>query len=290
MIEDIIRELEDKRNRINRQAEEHKIARDKYNSSTKYWADNRTSLNEKVKNCLREANAHKINRDNINKEVQDAKKEREKLNKEYNKLAETVNMVKKSRLPKEGMSLNKLKRERKKLEFKQMTSVLSPEKERELVDSLTQIQEQIKEREKELEMNNEIRQAIQEAMIAKDKAELVHKRVSELAENAQEQLDSMVNLYKEANKSRKDADSAQEKFIQNKEIADKEHTNHLFYIRQVHDYDKVLTAIKHKYRKAKKEKSETMAKQQAEEIYELFKKGEKLSTEDLMCLQKAGYL
>ena len=78
--------------------------------------------------------------------------------------------------------------------------------------------------------------------------------------------------------------------IKNKEIADGEHNNHIFYIRQVHEYDKVLNGIKRKYRKAKREKSETLAKQQAEDIYERFKNGEKLSTEDLMCLQKAGYL
>lgn len=290
MIEEIIRELEDKRNLLNKEAEDHRRYRDKYNSDTKHWAGDRTKNNERAKQSLIQANEHKLKRDDINKEVQDAKKERDLLNKEYNKMADKVNAVKKSRLPKEGVSLNKLKREKKKLEFKQMTSVLSPEKERELVDMLGQLEEQIKSRESELEMNKEIRQAIQEAMKAKDKAELVHKQVNELAENAQNQHDQMVLLYKEANRCRKEADFAQDNFIENKEVADQEHNNHIFYIRQVHDYDKILAAIKRKYRKAKKEKTESIAKQQAEDIYEKFKKGEKLSTEDLMCLQKAGYL
>ena len=139
-------------------------------------------------------------------------------------------------------------------------------------------------------MNNDILEAIQDAMKSKDKAELVHKQVNDLAENAQQIHDVMVNLYKDANKSRRDADNAQDKFLENKKIADSEHTNHIFFIRQVHEYDKVLAGIKRKYRKAKKEKSENIAKQQAEDIFELFKTGEKLSTEDLMTLQKAGYL
>jgi uncharacterized coiled-coil DUF342 family protein len=290
MIENIIRELEDKRNRLNRQAEDHRRKRDKYNNDTKHWAENRTNLNERAKHCLIEANDHKSKRDDINKDVQGAKKERDILNKEYNKLAEKVNQMKKNRLPKEGVSLNKLKREKKKLEFKQMTSVLSPEKERGLVDILKDIEEKIKQRESELETNKEISGAIQDAMKAKDKAELVHKQVNDLAENAQNEHDSMVNLYKEANKCRKEADQSQEKFIQFKEVADQEHNNHIFFIRQVHDYDKVLAAIKRKYRKAKKERTESIAKQQAEDVYEKFKRGEKLSTEDLMVLQKAGYL
>ncbi|WP_455392916.1 coiled-coil protein [[Eubacterium] cellulosolvens] len=290
MVEVIIKELETKRNRLNKVAEQHRKRRDKYNSSTKHWAENRTNLNERARNCLKDANDHKKKRDEINKDVQKAKKEREVLNNEYNKLAEQVNKVKRSKLPNKGVPLNKLKQEMKRLEFRQMTSVLSPDKERALIDELGQIQDQIKEREKELEMNQEIREAIQDAMKAKDKAELVHKRVGELAELAQNEHDLMVKLYEEANKCRKEADDAQDNFIENKEIADKEHNNHIFYIRQVHEYDKILNGIKRKYRKAKKEKSETLAKQQAEEIYERFKNGEKLSTEDLMCLQKAGYL
>ena len=290
MVEAIIRELENKRNKLNKVAEEHRRKRDKYNSNTKFWAENRTNLNERARTCLKDANDHKKKRDDINKDVQGAKKEREILNNEYNKMAEMVNKVKRSKLPNKGVPLNKLKQEMKRLEFKQMTSVLQPDKERELIDSLGHIQQQIRKREKELEMNKEIRDAIQEAMKAKDRAELEHKRVSELAELAQTEHDLMVKLYEEANSCRKEADDAQEKFIENKEIADREHNNHIFYIRQVHEYDKILNAMKRKYRRAKREKSETLAKQQAEEIYERFKNGEKLSTEDLMCLQKAGYL
>jgi uncharacterized coiled-coil DUF342 family protein len=290
MIEEIIKELESKRNNLNRMAEDHRRKRDNYNSDTKHWAENRTHLNDRAKRCLNEANDHKLKRDDINRDVQDAKKERDKLNKEYNILAEKVNAMKKSRLPKEGISLNKLKREKKKLEFRQMTSVLSPEKERELVETVGNIEEQIKSRETELEMNKEIRNAIQDAMKAKDKAELVHKKVNDLAESAQNEHDLMVSLYKEANKCRKEADTSQEKFIEHKEVADQEHNNHIFFIRQVHDYDKILAAIKRKFRKAKKERTESMAKQQAEDVYEKFKAGEKLSTEDLMVLQKAGYL
>lgn len=290
MVEAIIRELENKRNRLNKVAEEHRRKRDKYNSNTKLWAENRTTRNERARTCLKDANDHKKKRDDINKDVQGAKKEREVLNNEYNKMAEKVNTVKRSKLPNKGVPLNKLKQEMKRLEFKQMTSVLQPDKERELIDSLGHIQEQIKKRETELEMNKEIRDAIQDAMKAKDRAELVHKRVSELAEFAQTEHDLMVKLYEEANSCRKEADDAQDKFIQNKEIADREHNNHIFYIRQVHEYDKILNGMKRKYRRAKREKSETLAKQKAEEIYERFKNGEKLSTEDLMCLQKAGYL
>jgi uncharacterized coiled-coil DUF342 family protein len=58
----------------------------------------------------------------------------------------------------------------------------------------------------------------------------------------------------------------------------------------VHDYDKIIAGMRQKARKAKKKDDEASAKEEAEKIFEKFKAGEKLSTEDLMALQKSGYL
>ena len=84
MIEEILKELMDKRNKLNKIAEDHRRNRDKFNSNTKQWAGSRSTLNEHVKECLKNASDHKRDRDDFNREVQEAKKEREKLNKEYN--------------------------------------------------------------------------------------------------------------------------------------------------------------------------------------------------------------
>jgi uncharacterized coiled-coil DUF342 family protein len=72
--------------------------------------------------------------------------------------------------------------------------------------------------------------------------------------------------------------------------ADEEHRKHIEHIRQVHDYDKIISGMQQKLRKSKKEKDEDSARKEAAEIFDRFKAGEKLSTEDLMILQKSGYL
>ena len=89
---------------------------------------------------------------------------------------------------------------------------------------------------------------------------------------------------------RKEADAAQEAFVANKIRADEEHKLHIKNIRQVHDYDKIISGMRQKARKAKRKEDETSAKEEAEKIFDRFKAGEKLSTEDLMALQKSGYL
>ena len=98
-----------------------------------------------------------------------------------------------------------------------------------------------------------------------------------------------MELYKQADTVRAEADEAQQRFLEFKKKADEEHNQHIYFIRQVHDFDKIITGIKHKDEKAG-DKPEVKAKDRAKEIYEKFKAGEILSTEDILELQKAGYL
>jgi uncharacterized coiled-coil DUF342 family protein len=287
---ELIKELEAKRNKLNKLAEKYKSSRDKLNQETKRWAETRDGLNKKVKQLLKSASDHKQKRDDINNQVKEAKKLREKLNKDHNKLQDQMNKIKREKLPKDQIPLGKLKGELKKLEFKQMTSVLSQDKEREMVDLVSGIRRKIEDREKAYEKNEEVQELLVQVKEAKDNAEDQHRLVGTLADEAQQEHDSMVSLYEQSDKVKKEADAAQEKFIEHKLAADEEHKMHITLIRQVHDFDKIISGLKQKERKAKKSKKEVVAKSEAEDIYERFKAGEKLSTEDLMSLQKAGYI
>lgn len=287
---DLLRELEEKRSKQNIEAEKHKYARDRLNEETKRWVSKRDQLNAQVRELIEKANTHRTNRDELNKKVQEAKKERDYWNKKVNELNEEVLRLKKENMPKSGPPLGRLKRELRQLEFKQMTSVLTSEKEKELIELLSRVQTEIKEREAVLEENEEVRKAVAEAKEAKEKAEGFHRDVGEFAEKAQTEHDQMLQLYETADSLRKEADHAQEKFIETKLKADEEHRLHVEYIHQVHDYDKIISGLRQKQRKAKKLKEKTSAKREAEDIYEKFRAGEKLSTEDLMTLQKSGYL
>src|SRR5207247_1635561 len=143
------------------------------------------------------------------------------------------------------------------------------------------------------ELNAQVRVAKEERdkFNRRVKAEDGHRRVSELAEKAQSEHDQMTTLYEQSDAFRREADRAQEEFIKTKMLADEEHRKHIEHIRQVHDYDKIIHGIWMKSRGVPEAAAEEVdAKREAEQIFERFKKGEKLSTEDLMTLQKSGYL
>ncbi len=287
---ELLEELEQKRQLHNVEAERHRKARDELNEKTREWVEKRDTLNAKVRELVDQAAKHREARDQLNVKVREAKEERDKWNKLVNELNEKVTKIKKDNLPKNGPPVSKLKKELKALEFKQMTSVLSKEKEQEIIEQMGQLQAQIKEREKAYDQNEEVKGAIKELRDAKEQAETHHHAVSESAEKAQAEHDAMIALYEQADALRKEADGAQESFIANKVNADDEHKKHIENIRQVHDYDKIIAGMRQKARKARKKDEEASAKEEAEKIFDRFKAGEKLSTEDLMALQKSGYL
>ncbi len=287
---ELIGDLEEKRARHNADAERHKRLRDELNDKTKEWAENRDVLNSKVRGLIEEANAKRESRDKLNSEVREAKALRDEWNRKFNDLSDNAMALRREKMPKSGLSIRKFKAELRALEKKHMTSVLSADKEKALMKEMSQLDAKIKEMEREIEQFSEVKTAEKDAREAKDNAENFHKKVSELAEKAQVEHDAMLKLYEEADKLRKEADAAQEKFIESKLAADEEHREHIEHIRQVHDFDKIIAGIRDRGRKARKEKDDTSAKKEADEIFEKFRSGEKLSTEDIMVLQKSGYM
>ncbi len=287
---ELIPELEEKRARHNSEAERHKRQRDELNEKTREWADRRDELNAQVRRLIEEANGRREMRDKLNAEVRQVKANRDEWNRKFNEFSDKVLDLKRERMPKSGQSIRKFKAELRALEKRHMTSVMSVEKERALVEEMGELSKKIKAMETEMEQFTEVKVAEQEAREAKDLAEGYHKQVSELAEKAQAEHDAMLKLYEEADGLRKEADDAQEKFIEAKLTADEEHRQHIDHIRQVHDFDKLISGIRDRTRKARKEKDDDTAKREAEEIFDKFKSGEKLSTEDIMVLQKSGYM
>ncbi len=287
---EFLEELEVKRERENAEAERHRRRRDDLNDKTRDWVARRDELNAKVRALVEQAMGHRQRRDELNANVKKAKEERDAANRRVNEFLDRVNELKRRKLPKGAVPLSHLKRELRELEFKQMTSVLKPEKEQELVKEMTRIQAEIRKLEKALEENEEVRKALQELHDVRETAEAAHKRVGDLAEQAQAEHDTMTQLYEQSDELRHQADLAQEEFIKTKMLADEEHRKHIDHIRQVHDYDKIIHGIRLKSFTAAGATEGVSVKRQAEIIFERFKRGEKLSTEDLMTLQKSGYL
>lgn len=282
-------DLEARRELANGEAEKHRRRRDELNLLTREWVEKRDALNAQVRALVEQATQHRQRRDELNVQVQAAKAERDRFNRRVNDLLMKTNDIKRTRVPKGGVPVGRLKRELRDLELRQQTRVMKPSEERGLIEEMRRLQQEVWKREKELEQDEDVKKAIEELHQAKEIAEASHKGVGELAEAAQKEHDQMVALFEQGDALRREADTAQEEFIKTKMLADEEHRRHIDFIREVHDYDKIVQGIRLRSRTGEIVE-EVDTKRQAELIFERFRKGEKLSTDDLMTLQKSGYM
>ncbi len=291
---ELVEELIEKRERYNAEAEKHKHLRDKLNEQTKEWVQKRDELNGQARELIEIANSHKTKRNELNQEVRDTKVHRDEWNKKVNDLAEQLAKKKRDKEPRKGPSIRQLKKKQKTLELQQMTSVMKPDKEKELIEQIGLLSKEIKVLENELEGDEDIKGLLEDAAEAREKAEYYHSKVEGLADSSQAEHDSMMGVYDKSDAIRKEADKAQENFIKCKVQADEEHQSHIELIRQVHDYDKMLSGLRQRDSTSPfvpaAPGTHRSDKDEAKEVYEKFKRGEKLSTEDLMLLQKSGYL
>jgi len=287
--------LEQKRSIMNNDAEKHRRLRDDLNKQTKEWVAKRDALNTQVRTIVDEASKHRENRDELNVKVRESKELRDEWNKKVAELNDKVSALRKDREPAEKkgegeVPTKQLKKQMKDLEFTHQTRAMGKDEENKIMKQITQLAHQIEEREKSSEQGGEVKELVHQLREAKVQAEVYHKAVSEYARLAQTAHDDMIALYEQADTLRKEADAAQEKFVECKTLADEEHKKHIEQIKTVHEMDKDVGAIKSRKAKDRRKKVDVESKKEAEEIFERFKAGEKLSTDDLMALQKSGYL
>ncbi|MDG6225205.1 MAG: phosphoserine phosphatase [Candidatus Thermoplasmatota archaeon] len=295
---DYLEALEDKRNKLNSEAESHRKKRDRLNQETKQHAETRDDLNAQVKKLLMEANRFKEKRDEYNQLVREEKVKRDELTMEYNNAKAELDEIRKSRPRKDDeISIGRLRKDLRALEFKQMTEVLDAKKERDLIDKISTIKKQLESREQEMEASDDLRELLAKVRETRARMDDCHKQVNEYADLAQNEHDSMIERFNSSDKLRKEADRGQEAFVDSKIKADEEHHKHVNMIHLVHDLDRLIFALRNKRRGLDKRTSSKMqapspqsGKMEAERIFEKFKNGEKLSTEDLMVLQKHGFL
>lgn len=287
---ELLEELEEKRASHNVEADKLRRLRDKLNAETRGWVEKRDELNGNVREIIAKANNYRENRDRFNSDVRELKTQRDNWNRLVSSLNEKLIQLRREKMPQGGFPIRKLRSQLRGLEKRHMTSVLSSDKEKALVDEIGELSNKIQAIESEIEEFDEIKELELELKETKRKAESLHHQVAEYADKAQKEHDEMVILFDEADRLRGEADEAQDKFIDSKISADEIHNRYIDHVRQIHDFDKIISGIRQKQRKSRKDRDEDTFKKEAEEIYDRFKSGETLSTEDLMVLQKSGYL
>lgn len=268
--------------------------RDRLNDEARKHAEERDGFNAQVRGLVNEANEHKKRRDELNEGVKRSKEARDEANRVADEAGKTADTLRRERMPEGatgGESIAKLKKEARQLENQHMTTVLTVTKEKALMERLKEIGKLIRAKESLLRADPELKAALEKADELKEKAEKSHAKVGEMAEKAQAEHDAMIKLYKSSDKLRKQADKLQEKFVVSKMEADKIHKAYIEVVNDIHMIeDSQVQGSGQGGRGAPSAAQQARNEVAAEAVFQKFKAGEKLSTEDLLTLQKAGLL
>jgi uncharacterized coiled-coil DUF342 family protein len=283
----MLNDLMEKRKKILAESEEHKNRRNELNASASKSARERNTLNNQTREFVEEAQKNKDLRDKYNQEVLDIKAQRNDLNDKANVLFEDIESFKKEHGSLKNRGIKELQKQIEYMEYRQQTEVFTTDKERELIEKIKQMKGQVREQEAELEQNKEMRTKVTEARDFRKLASDLHAKVTEVAELAQKHHDLMVESYRKADKSREAADAAHKSFVESQEAADSEHKFFIACQKELRDYDKVISGLRKKTKKVKVSKEQKAVRKEAESLFKNFRAGEKLTTDDILLLQRS---
>jgi uncharacterized coiled-coil DUF342 family protein len=271
-------------------ANELKAKRNKLHLKSKQLADERDALNTTIRSLRNNINQHKKDRDELNERVQHAKEQRNNLNTILIETKRKIRELERSRSSASGTNLNELRKQLRTFENEQMTKPMSSHKEKKIIEIISELHSKIKSQEEILNKDPKLKKAIEEEKGIKKKAEKQHDTVEKLAMRAQEEHESMIRLIRQLDNSVRKVNKIQEMIVNTKIQADEVHKDFINYVDKIHDLEREISTAHEEKRKKRKTEEVTTAHMEANKIFEKFKRGEKLSTEDLMTLQKAGLI
>ncbi|MGI0053568.1 MAG: coiled-coil protein [Thermoplasmata archaeon] len=283
---DAVEDLERKRAETNQRADEQRAVRDRLNGESRQLAEERSLVLDELHAQSAQAQEFRHLRDSLNEQVREAKRQREEWNRKLQESSDQLQELKRRRGHRPGaVPVWRLRKELKELEFQHMTSTLTSEQEKRLVAEMQRLELAVRDQDEQLRQDPEIDAALTAAGEARVEAERHHAAVGHLAEEAQQAHESMVALYMTVDELRRRADEVQARLIEVKGRADEAHRAHIAAIEEVRDVEKLLYATRGGRMPTAFGESEPPRE---EDFLARLKKGEKVSTEDLLDLQKSG--
>ena len=269
-MEGVRKQKDEKEAEISRVADE----REEFNKIAKEQRKIRDELNASLKENLNKAIEYRNERNEINKKVEEAKKARNEAN----------NKIKSLEWSSGKRDKIKIENEIKKIDKIIETRVLDIKKENQLVKNANDLRKQLMEIHEDESVKTE-------AQELKKLSEEEHEKVIELSEQAQEAHEEMLTYFRKTDDIRTAADEAHKKFVEARKNASAKHEEFKAILSDIHVINKKLGSNKPKKRKNDNKGSSGSNKnreerERAEEIFAKFKQGGKVSTEEILLLQK----
>lgn len=257
--------------------EQLKEERDQLNKRTQTLIKKSKETTSRVKKLRAELKEKKSLRDEENEKVKEFKEKRDAVNAKINERLKEINKIQNSMNDtKSDSDLNphQAKKQLERLEWKVQTEVIGIKQEEKIVKRIEELQESMKSGEEFFENRKKLSTIKKELDELRKEAQAFHEVMLEHARKSEFYHQEMVKMYEQLKSLEPEFKEVSDKITKAKKKADKAHTQY-------------ISKYKDEKGQTKKEISESM-KKRADQLMEEFKKGKKLTTDELQVIQKYG--
>ncbi len=261
------------------------------NQKKEEWFQKRAEIGSRIAEQIRDVKAKRQKRDELTQAVQEEKKERRNYSKEIRELISQVKELREKRRSQLESKTGKhvspaaLKRDIEKLEYKLETEPMPYKEERAATKKLKDLKATAKEFQGMTGMNAQIKELSERIDKLKAESDSVHEHLQEKAEESQEFHEKVIEKSKSIDELKADEDEAYKKFSELKEEYNGKREELQGVIDQADALREKLGEHSHQVARVEKKKTKEMVKKKAEAVEEKVKKGQKLTTEDLLAFQ-----
>jgi uncharacterized coiled-coil DUF342 family protein len=263
----------------------------KLNQAKEAAFDKREQLSKSISQHITHIKTSKVERDKNTGNVKQIKAKRDSFNKivrEKQKELAPLEKEKEDLVIKHKIKGNPqiLKKEIQKLEYSLETNVVGFEKEKELNKHIKQLKKQLGDSDVVNVVVEKITVLRKEVRDARTEAQKLHKQVMEIASASQKKHESIVGESKEIDTIKDTEKNANDEFLKRKKAYQEINDQVKKKFDEIHDINKKLGRIKKEEEMVQKDKDNEILKSKEEIVQEKIKTGGKLTTEDLLVMQK----
>jgi uncharacterized coiled-coil DUF342 family protein len=263
------------------------------NAEKEMWFTKKGEFSESIKKSIGEIKDLKNKRNELTTKVKTLKKERDELNKEISENVKVIVKEKKEAGPMpeikgKRISPGKIRQEIEQLEFKLQTEPMGFDKEQKIRKQIKAQEKILLEFEEQYKTTKDLRDASNKTSKLKKRANAIHKEVQGIAQESQDVHEKLIEKSKEVDDYKVKEEEAYKKFLElkeefnklNQELQDK---HKVFFETKQKDKEKKVQAAK----KKQKEDEKTI-KEKTKEVEEKITNRKKLTTEDLLIMQRGA--
>lgn len=292
MLEELeIKQLLDDLKRKEKEVLELRKKLNKINKDKEGLYSKREALGKEIKARIKELTGSKEKRNILTKEVREKKKQRDSFNSQVNKEVAAIKKLKGEYAKiKSDMGIkndpSELKRRMDAIEFKIQTEPMNFQREQAMMKQIKDLKKKYNEVKVLVEKGKEIKKKSREIDDLKKKANALHKEVQEQAAQSQSHHEALIEKYKGIDEFRNDEKELREKFDVYKDNFNEVNEELKKRLEELRAIKKKLEDNKIEFEESVKEYEKKSLDERRKEIDEKMKAGMKLTTEDLLILQR----